>query len=43
MNLCQIQEWYGSPRSQAVFHRGTDMALIGASEENLLLAASFVT
>ncbi len=42
MNLQQLQKWYGSPGARAASHRGTDMALIGASEENLLMAASFV-
>jgi len=42
MNIRQIQQWYGSPGSRAASQRGTDMALIGASEENLLMAASFI-
>ena len=42
MNLRQVQTWYGPPGSLAASQRGTDIALIGASEENLLLAASFI-
>lgn len=42
MNLRQVQQWYGAPGSRAVSQRSTDMALIGASEENLLMTASLI-
>jgi len=42
MNLRQVETWYGPPGSLAASQRGTDITLIGPSEESLLSAASFI-
>ncbi len=42
MNLNKIKRWYGSPGLRAASESGTDIALIGASEENLLMTATLL-
>ncbi len=43
MNLNQIAGWYGAPGLRAASGSRTDTTLIGVSEENLLMAASFLS
>lgn len=43
MNLQQIVQWYGPPGSRAASISRTDVALMGVSDETLLMTAAFLT